>query len=526
MMKEDAISKQAFSFAADLRRFTQIIFSRICVSSAFHLRLKKTIFILWLLFGTSLAHAAKIGDLRETDWLEQAARFWSLSDPAVVNALIGSVLMGVCCGLLGAFIVVRKLSLMGDTLSHAVMPGVALGFLWAASKNPLAIFIGATLAGLAGTWLVGAIKKTTPVKEDGALGMVLAGFYAVGICLFVMIQRSPTGNKSGIDKFLFGQAAALSTQDLWLMGIVTACALLAVALFYKELLTTSFDVGFARSSGMATGMLHSLLMSLLAFAVVISLQATGVVLVSAMLITPAATAYLLTDRMGVMLTLAALIGVGSAVLGAFLSFLGHSLPTGPFMVVGAGVAFTVAYFAGPRHGLITRWFRQASRRRRVRDENTLKALYHLAEQSNFAEESFNLGQLAAQRNESLPETEERAAALARAGFATVVQATENGLPGTHRNVQLTPSGWRRASEVVRNHRLWELYLTNAAQYAADHVHDDAERVEHILGEEIVRELEKRLNYPQLDPHGKPIPQTLQPAPAGDSAATGYRQPGS
>lgn len=469
--------------------------------------------------------AAKIGDLRETDWLEQALRFWSLSDPAVVNALVGSVLMGTCCGLLGSFIVVRKLSLLGDTLSHAVMPGVALGFLWSASKDPLVIFVGATLAGLAGTWLVSAIKKTTPVKEDSALGMVLAGFFGIGVCLFVMIQRTPTGNKSGIDKFFFGQAAALSAQDIWLMAIVTVCALVVIAFFYKELLTTSFDVGFARSSGMATGVMHALLMSLLAFAVVISLQATGVVLVSAMLITPAATAYLLTDRMGMMLTLAAGIGVASAVLGSFLSFLGHSLPTGPFMVVGAGVAFTVAYFFGPRHGLVSRWFRRSSKRKRVREENTLKSFFHLAEQSNFGKESFTLEELAAQRNESLPETEERVAALVQSGFASAAAIPKKALPGVRRSVQLTPSGWQRAREVVRNHRLWELYLTNAAHYATDHVHDDAERVEHILGEETVRELEKRLDYPDLDPHGKPIPRNTEQESTRPDLETGYKQPG-
>lgn len=482
-----------------------------------------------LIWGYTQLQAAKIGDIRETDWLEQAGRFWSFQDTAVQHAVLGCVLMGICCGLLGAFIVVRKLSLIGDTLSHAVMPGVALGFLWSATKDPLAIFIGATIAGLLGTTLVNLLKQTTRIKEDSALGMVLAGFYAVGICLFVMIQRTEGGHKSGIDKFLFGQAAAISPQDLWLMAVVTVLSVLIVGFFYKELLTTSFDAEFARSSGMAAGFFHYLLMLLLAFAVVVSLQAAGIVLVSAMLITPAAAAYLLTDRMGWMLVLASVFGVFSAVLGAFLSFLGNSLPTGPFIVLGASAVFALAFLLGPRHGLVPRALRERHRQSVVRDENTLKAIFHILERKNFSNQSVTMGELSHQRNESLPEIEQRCLHLARGRLASVSQAGDD--PGLeNRIVSLSPNGWMRACEIVRNHRLWELYLTNEANYAADHVHDDAERVEHILGEKTVRALERSLHYPTRDPHGKLIPgleDMLEHAKADRSngTATGYRQPG-
>ena len=243
------------------------------------------------------AYAAKIGDIEETSIVEQAVRFFHFQDRAVRYAIFGSILLGISCGLLGSFIVVRKLALVGDTLSHAVPPGVALGFLWSATKDPLAIFIGATLFGLLSTVAISLIKQTTRVKEDSALGMVLAGFYGLGIVLFTMIQNLPTGHKAGIDKFLFGQAAALSQDDLILMGIVTFLALFLILLFYKELLATSFDGGFASSIGIPVAPFHYLIMLLLAFAIVVSLQAVGVVLISAMLITPAAAAYLLTDRM-------------------------------------------------------------------------------------------------------------------------------------------------------------------------------------------------------------------------------------
>jgi manganese/zinc/iron transport system permease protein len=171
---------------------------------------------------------------------------------------------------LGSFLVVRKMALVGDALSHAVLPGVALGFLWNMSKDPVAIFIGASAMGLLGTMAVGWITRTTKLKEDAALGMVLASFFAVGICMVTMIQRLPTGNKSGIDKFLFGQAAALSVNDVRLMGATTALTVLLIALFYKEFLVTSFDLVFARAIGLPVRLLQELMMLLLAFSVVVA----------------------------------------------------------------------------------------------------------------------------------------------------------------------------------------------------------------------------------------------------------------
>jgi len=443
------------------------------------------------------AHAARIGDISDTNVWEQALRFFTFQDPSVRYALLGSMLLGVVCGLLGSFIVVRKMALVGDALSHAVLPGVALGFLWNMTKDPFAIFIGATIAGLIGTTVVGLIKQTTRLKEDTALGMVLAAFFSVGICLVTMIQRLPTGNKSGIDKFLFGQAAAISAQDIKLMSVVTVLVIVAILLFYKEFLVTSFDSGFARASGFPVQLIHHGLMLLLAFAVVIALQAVGVVLVSAMLITPAAAAYLLTDRMHRMLWLAALFGMIAGAVGAFLSFLGNNLPTGPFMVLGATAVFGFAFLLGPRHGVLVRWWQQRSRARRIQRENTLKSIYHVLEGRDFQGEGVSLRELAERRRETIEDARRQAAELRHHDLATL---HEDG-----NLVFLTPAGWQRACAIVRNHRLWELYLTNAAQIAADHVHDDAEKIEHVLGEEVVRELERRLEYATKDPHGRSIP---------------------
>jgi ABC-type Mn2+/Zn2+ transport system permease subunit/Mn-dependent DtxR family transcriptional regulator len=480
----------------------------------------RLVIALALLLPTTL-QAAKISELGETTFAAQAIRFFSFQDPAVRYALLGSMLLGITCGLLGSFIVVRKMALVGDALSHAVLPGVAIGFLWNMSKDPIAIFIGATVAGLLGTMVVGWIKETTHLKEDTALGLVLATFFGVGVCLLTMIQQLPTGNKSGIDKFLFGQAAAIGPDDVRLMAVVTVLSVIVITLFYKEFLVTSFDAGFARAAGFPAQAMHYLLMLLLAFAIVIALQAVGVVLVSAMLITPAASAYLLTDRLSRMLWLSATFGLLAGATGAFLSFLGPNFPTGPFMVLGATAVFALAFLFGPRHGIVNRWFRRHSRARRIQRENTLKSVYHVLEGRDFKGEGVSLTELAERRRETVEEASRQAAALRRHGFATLHE--EGNV------IFLTPGGWQVACNIVRNHRLWELYLTNAAQIAADHVHDDAEKIEHVLGDEAVRRLEKRLAFATRDPHGRPIPGLADiqrgghaPEPAGGPSGYGRR----
>lgn len=463
----------------------------------FHLGLRLTLALVVLLAAPGLAEAARINEITETSTLERTIRFFSFKDPSLRYALVGSMLLGICCGLMGAFLVVRKLALMGDALSHAVLPGVALGFLWNMNKDPIAIFIGATAAGLLGSAVVQLIRTKTKHKEDAALGFVLASFFAVGICLFTIIQRLPGGNQSGLDKFMFGQAAALGRGDVILLAVVTVVILGSIILFYKEYKLTSFDPAFATSIGLPIHFFHYSLMLLLAFAIVSALQAVGVVLVSAMLVIPAAAAFLLTDRFSSMLILSAVFGLCAGATGSFFSFVGRNLPTGPFMVLAAATLFAGALFFGPKHGIASRWWRQRSRSARTGRENTLKAIYHAFEEQDFAVEQVTVHELAERRRETLEEAEKQLEALSRHGLITFSTGKEAA--------SFTPAGWQRACEIVRNHRLWELYLTNAAQIAADHVHEDAEKIEHVLGEESVLQLERRLNYATQDPHGKLIP---------------------
>ena len=283
--------------------------------------------------------------------------------------------MGVGCGLMGGFVVTRKLSLFGDTLSHAVLPGVAVGFLWSQSKNSISIIVGAMIAGFLGVFLISSLKKNTKVGLDSALGLVLSGFYAVGICLLTRIQKMEFGNQSGIDRYIFGQITGLSIQDVWAMGISCILIVFITTIFYKELLVTGFDHGFARSIGLPVDLIEYFLWILLAFSIITALQVVGVILVSALLIIPAATASIVTHKMRSLLLWSALLGLIAGVIGSYLSFLGSRLPTGPLIVLTSTLFFIIALFFHPQNGLFLKWLHLRGKGRRIALENTLKAVY-------------------------------------------------------------------------------------------------------------------------------------------------------
>ena len=454
------------------------------------------------LFTIDQLYAARIGELVESNTWDQIKRFFSFSDRGLQLSLMAALLFGAVCGLTGSFIVVRRMALFGDAISHAVLPGVAIGFMWGMEKDPLAILIGATLAGLLGSVLVQAIVRTSRIKQDAALGIVLASFFALGLCLIRMVQNNEGASRiTGLKTYLFGDVAVIDRADLITMAVIVILTFVLFYYLYRPLLVISFDRQFAYSIGISVRLLDAVFQMFLAVAIVVSLQAVGVVLVSAMLIIPAATAYLLVDRMNKMIVFAMILGVMSATLGVFFSFLGSNLPTGPFMVISSSLLFLMAYLFSPKNGRITKWLRYMKLKSKVRNENTLKLIYHYLEKNSEARTGIQIeiSELVKLKKVSTKSMLSDLNKLQKSGSVNVENKT----------VSLTEMGMDLAVSVVRNHRLWELYLTNEADYAADHVHDDAEKVEHLLSEEKVRELELFLDYPTVDPHGKPIPERGQ-----------------
>lgn len=451
--------------------------------------------VLGLVFAfPALARADRISDVTETNFREQATTFFDWSDPYLRDQAIGCALIGICCGLLGSFIVVRRIALVGDMLSHAILPGIVLGFLWNATKDPVNLLIGAVIAGLLGAALATGLSRTTTLKTDTGFGIVLGGFYAVGIFLMSMIQGK-FGDQSGLGEILLGDASAIRAADIQLIAIVTAVSVILMGLLFKEFKASSFDPGFSKTVGIPERAMHYLLMALLSFAVVISIQAVGAILITAMLIIPAATATLLTSRLEVVVLLAIFFGVFAAIGGAWASFLRTGLPTGAMMVLTGAFGFGLAFVFAPERGLLPRFLRRRRQAARIQRENTLKAIFHLLEAEGFESDRVTFADLTERRRRSEAEVRREFRNLAKHGLVEL-----NG-----ESLRLTESGLTRAKEIVRNHRLWELYLTHSADIAADHVHDDAEKIEHVLGENVVALLEAKFGAEATDPHGKTIP---------------------
>jgi manganese/zinc/iron transport system permease protein len=302
------------------------------------------------------------------------------SDYTLRTVALGSATLGIVSGALGTYAVLRKQSLLGDAISHAALPGIALAFLLTGLKAPLVLILGAVAAGWVGTLLVMSIVNTTRLKSDTALGIVLSVFFGFGLVLLTFIQKLPNAAQAGLDKFLFGQAAGLLERDVITMAGVGTLTLLTLLVFWKEFKLLTFDPEFGASLGFPMRALDVLLITLLVIAIVLGLQTVGVVLMSAMVVAPAAAARQWTDRLEVMVGLSALFGALAGVSGAVISSTTARLPTGPTIVLCISAIVVVSLFLAPNRGLVWRWLRHRRNRRQIRVETVLRDLYELASQ--------------------------------------------------------------------------------------------------------------------------------------------------
>nr|WP_203247296.1 metal ABC transporter permease [Sporosarcina beigongshangi] len=259
------------------------------------------------------------------------------------KALLTSVMVGVICGVIGCFIILRGMALMGDAISHAVLPGVAISYMLGIN-----FFIGAVATGILTAVGIGFISQNSRVKNDSSIGIVFTAAFALGILLITALKSS-----SDLYHILFGNVLAVRPSDMWITLIIGILVLGSVYLFYKELLVSSFDPVMAQAYGLPTKVIHYFLMTLLTLVTVASLQTVGIILVVAMLITPASTAYLLTDRLSVMIGLSALFGAVSAVGGLYLSFT-YNLASGATIVLVATTLFILSLLFSPKQGILLR----------------------------------------------------------------------------------------------------------------------------------------------------------------------------
>jgi manganese/zinc/iron transport system permease protein len=283
-------------------------------------------------------------------------------DYTLMIVAIGAALLGAVSGTLGTYAVLRRQSLLGDAISHAALPGIAIAFLLTGSKTPLILVLGAAIAGWLGTLLIMSVVKMTRIKYDSALGIVLSTFFGFGLVLHTLIQRTGNANQAGLDTFLFGQAATMLERDILTIGILGGVAIVIMLIFWKELKLLVFDEGFAASLGFSIRALDILLTSLLVIAIVLGLQAVGAVLMSAMLVAPAVAAQQWTDRLSLMMFLAACFGALAGVSGTIISSSASRIPTGPTIVLCATVIVGFSILFAANRGLLWDWRRQQRNR--------------------------------------------------------------------------------------------------------------------------------------------------------------------
>ena len=462
--------------------------------------------------------------------------------------LLMAVLIGLACGLLGAVFLVRQAALLGDAVSHSVLPGIAVGILFSGlsggqgeevfglSMSMLWVLGGALVAGLLATGLIEAFSRYSRLKSDTALGAVFPAFFAAGVILIEVVAGDAHIDSDcifyGALELVDGFSKVVPTL------IVAALVVLFLGVSYKEVVAASFDPTLARTLGVRVRLIDNVLVALLTATVVCAFEAVGAILVIAFLIIPPATAYLLHDRFHRMLISSAAIGMLSGVAGCWLtivlgnlgdvidllwrvadSWLPIALGTldlelrletarAPTMAVVAGLWFSIVFLLAPRRGVIAQQLQRRALARRILDENVLGAVYRLSRRSaaSGSEPETARVRLEAASDAlrySLPRLRPAVSRAVRRG--DLVEHPDG-------SVSLTRSGTMRIEQILRAHRLWESYMTREMGAAPDHVHDAADRIEHYLQPALVEELDSSLERPAYDPHGNIIPPLRQRPP--------------
>jgi manganese/zinc/iron transport system permease protein len=458
--------------------------------------------------GAALAVYVAVGALVAAAGLEYVTRPISAIEQRDLSAPLWTMLVGITCNstcaILGCYLVLRRMSLLGDAISHAVLPGIVLGYLFSGSLVGLPIFLGALAVGVLTSVLTQGISSLGRVPEDTSLGVVFTSLFAVGVVLVSIFGRNVDLD---IDCVLSGLIDFAGVDLVRVLGwevsrpLVTLVPALVVTLalvllLWKEFKIVSFDPALAAAMGLRVMFIHYLLMTMVAGVVVASFEAVGSILVVAMLIVPAASAALLTDRLGWMMAWAVALGASAAVFGYLLAVMLATSVAG-MMAAMTGVQFAAAVFLAPRQGLVSRWVRNKNLAVRIAGEDVLARLYRVEERARGS--GFGVQGSGGRGQESEAGGQNFVAWLARWSLRRQGLITRAG--------QLTDRGRVAARSLVRAHRLWETYLDTHFDLPRDHLHDAAERMEHFLGAELQEEIAAELELPAVDPHGKAIPES-------------------
>lgn len=414
------------------------------------------------------------------------------TDPIAQKVIMGIAIIGAVSGVVGTFSFLRKKTLIADAISHSVLPGICLGFMFAGTKDPIVLLTGALVIGWISVWLIDYLSSTTKLSADTAIALVSTLFFAIGSVLLSVISKSQNAEQTGLKNFLFGKAATMTTFDVEVFTVVSIAIFVLVILFFKPFQLVCFNHEFAKSIGVKVKRMEFLLSTLTVMTVAIGIQAVGVVLMSTLLIAPAASARYWTNRLPIMILLAALFGTFSSVIGVMLSTMKNNMPTGPWIVFSLFTFTLFTLLFAPHKGWFSIKRRNLSNHKKITEENLLKTFYQLKEEGNTAVSFRDFLEKRAVDTNSLVRDVRR---MVKHGFLVEKDKT----------FSLTESGNKEAARVLRSHRLWELYLTNRMNFKNDHIHGTAETIEHLITPEIEQLLLKELDFPTSDPHNKEIP---------------------
>ena len=430
--------------------------------------------------------------------------------------VLATAILGIATGVVGTFMLLRKRALLGDALSHTTLPGVGLAFILATligmdGKSLPILLTGALLMSMAGAGTILLIRRYTRLKEDAALGITLSVFFGAGVAILGVIQQMGLSSAAGLQTFIYGSTASMIASDAVFIAVVAGIVVSTCTLLFKELKLLCFDEDFAQGQGWPVGLLDALLAGLMVLVVVVGLQAVGLILIVAMLIIPAAAARFWTERLLSMTLIAAIIGATSAASGAAASALYPNLPSGAMIVLVALAIFILSMLVAPARGVISHALRKQTLNQRVDRQHLLRAMYEFLKATD--DKNYNEDKTPAQDvgfDELLCCRSWNTRKLTR----LLHSAQRDGLVRTSYNGRwlLTQQGAGAAVRVVRNYRLWEIYLINYADVAPNHVDRDADRIEHVLSPTLIRELEEllerdgRIPIIQFSPHK--IPPTM------------------
>jgi len=436
-----------------------------------------------------------------------------LQDHNTRVVVIATTLLGLAAGAIGSFTLLRRRALMGDALSHAMLPGIGIAFLVAPAmglpaKSLPVLLGGAAASGLIGTMAILVIRHQTRLKEDAALGIVLSVFFGLGLAILGLVQQTSGGHAAGLESFIYGKTASITTADAYGIAATALVTILAVVLLFKELTLLCFDEGYAASRGYSVVMLDVGLMASVVLITVVGLQAVGLILMIALLVIPAAAARFWTGRIYPMMILASALGAASCLSGSLISAAIPDLPSGATIVLAAASLFFLSLMLGRQRGVIFRWLHHRAMRRKTDRQHVLRGLYEIVEAGRHGTPRADSARVDSARVDSARVDDQIRVSTgdllsmrswSRQRLAKELRRCEaDGLILRHRDeVRLTDRGWEAAKRATREHRLWELYLITHADVAPGRVDHDAERIEHVLDPAMIAELEQLLPASQM-----------------------------